>query len=139
MTTIGDLVVADEGWILVLYEDRRSAAAAWQRSPLFKGAGYLYRWWGEGMHHRAVEKNWRMLEARDHGKRRFVKTQNPNVVDLMTFESTEDVRGRVLAVRDVDGVPTVENITESEASQVWNAYEAGIEHVSEILRTRDLW
>lgn len=139
MTTIGGLTVADEGWVLVLYGDRNTAASAWRRSPLYKGAGLLHRWFGEGLHYRAAEEMWRLLAVAERDYRRFVMTQNPSVIDLMTFESAEDARGRLLVVRDLFGVATVMNITQDEASQFWAAYEAGVEHVSEILRTRGLW
>jgi energy-coupling factor transporter ATP-binding protein EcfA2 len=92
-----------------------------------------------GMHHEWIEA---CLE--DLGERQaFLTSQNPLLLDYLGFESSEEVRSSfVLCTSQLQGGREQlrwENMTPEDAEGFFQAYRVGIQHVSEILRTRGLW
>lgn len=92
-----------------------------------------------GMHHEWIEA---CLE--DLGERQsFLTSQNPLLLDYLGFESTDEVRSSfVLCRSEQQGERETlrwENMTAEDAEGFFGAYQVGIQHVSEILRTRGLW
>jgi len=92
-----------------------------------------------GMHHEWIEA---CLE--DLGERQsFLTSQNPLLLDYLEFESAEEVLSSfVLCRSEVQGDREIlhwENMTPEDADGFFSAYQVGIQHVSEILRTRGLW
>jgi|SRR5271155_1359595 len=66
----------------------------------------------------------------------IAETMNPYVVDRLPLESLEDARQRLLFVREA---PSLHAMDDDEARLFWGAFEVGIQQISEILRTEDLW
>jgi hypothetical protein len=92
-----------------------------------------------GMHHEWIEA---CLE--DLGERQsFLTSQNPLLLDYLGFESAEEVRSSfVLCRSELQSEREQlrwENMTPEDAEGFFAAYQVGIQHVSEILRTRGLW
>lgn len=71
----------------------------------------------------------------------FLTSQNPLLFDYLEFSSTEDVeRAFVLCSVDHDtDRMTWRNASPDEAERFLKAYDVGIQHISEILRTMGLW
>lgn len=94
----------------------------------------------DGMHHRWVEHCIKAIGSRQA----FLSSQSPLLVDFLGFDSVEDVR-RTFVLCDVaddpDGFESLRwrALTDEEASEFYDAYRVGIQHVSEILRDRGLW
>lgn len=65
----------------------------------------------------------------------FLVTAHPGFLDEVYFTGPEDVRARVLRWRAGQLTP----LDEYEAHRVWESYDVGIQHVSEILRSRGLY
>ncbi len=92
-----------------------------------------------GMHHEWIEA---CLE--DLGERQaFLTSQNPLLLDFLGFETAEEVRSSfVLCSSDLQGESEQlrwENMSPEDSEGFFQAYQVGIQHVSEILRTRGLW
>lgn len=66
----------------------------------------------------------------------FTTTMREAIVDLLAPISAEDARARILFA---DEQGRLCQMTEDETAMVWEAREAGIETLSEILLTRGLW
>jgi ABC-type lipoprotein export system ATPase subunit len=92
-----------------------------------------------GMHHVWIEECMSALGDRQA----FLTSQNPLLLDYLTFESVEQVKDSIILCRTeiVDGKEEMvwRNLTADEADMFFSAYRVGIEHVGEILRTRGLW
>lgn len=70
----------------------------------------------------------------------FLTSQNPLLLDHLSFESAEEVQRRfVLCDRDEDGSWIWRNMDLDAADAFYRAYEVGLQHVGEILRTSGLW
>lgn len=70
----------------------------------------------------------------------FLTSQNPLLLDHLPFEAAEEVQRRfVLCDRNDDGDWTWRNMSQESADAFYRAYEVGIQHVSEILRTKGMW
>lgn len=83
---------------------------------------------------------WKTIHAQveamyESGKLHVLTTMNPAVVDRMWFTSPEEVIERFLFVREGE----VHVLNEDEAYEIYSAYNVGIQHISEILRTHALW
>lgn len=93
----------------------------------------------DGMHHRWVEHCLKTI----HGRQAFLSSQNPLLMDFIGFDSAEKVQQTfvICDVEERDGRERMRwrNLTADEASEFFNAYEVGIQHVSEILRDKGLW
>ncbi len=92
-----------------------------------------------GMHHEWIDA---CLE--DLGSRQaFLTSQNPLLLDYLGFESAEEVRSSfVLCRSDFNGTREQlywENMSREDAEGFLSAYRVGVQHVSELLRTRGLW
>jgi energy-coupling factor transporter ATP-binding protein EcfA2 len=92
-----------------------------------------------GMHH-----EWIDACLADLGERQsFLTSQNPLLLDYLGFESAEEVRSSFVLCRTElhDGREQMvwENMTAEDAEGFFKAYQVGIQHVSELLRTRGLW
>jgi hypothetical protein len=92
-----------------------------------------------GLHHAWIEA---CLDAMGD-RQAFLTSQNPLLVDYLGFDSVEQVRSSFILCRSEvrDGRETLvwSNMTEEDAQGFFSAYQVGIQHVSEILRTRGLW
>lgn len=78
---------------------------------------------------KAMENDW------PKDQQMFISTQNPFVFDCLSFESEEDVRSKLLIINKGQ----LQNLSKDNANMFWQAYNAGIQHVSEILRTQGIW
>lgn len=92
-----------------------------------------------GMHHEWIDA---CLE--DIGDRQaFLTSQNPLLLDYLSFESAEEVRSSFVLCRTEfhEGREQMvwENMTVEDSEGFFKAYQVAIQHVSELLRTRGLW
>ncbi|WP_437874416.1 AAA family ATPase [Sorangium sp. So ce513] len=92
-----------------------------------------------GLHHAWIEECMNAIGDRQA----FLTSQNPLLLDYLSFESVEQVKESFILCRNqVDGDRERmiwRNMTDDEADMFYRAYQVGIEHVGEILRTRGLW
>lgn len=92
-----------------------------------------------GMHHEWIEACMDDLE----GRQAFLTSQNPLLLDYLNFDSVDEVLSSfVLCRTEPVGEREQlhwENMTQEDAQGFFDAYQVGIQHVSEILRTRGLW
>ncbi|WP_438013724.1 AAA family ATPase [Sorangium sp. So ce315] len=92
-----------------------------------------------GLHHAWIEECMNAIGDRQA----FLTSQNPLLLDYLSFESAEQVKESFILCRNqVDGDRERmiwRNMTDDEADMFYRAYQVGIEHVGEILRTRGLW
>ncbi len=93
----------------------------------------------DGMHHRWIEHCLKAIGDRQA----FLSSQSPLLMDFFGFDSAEAVRRCfVLCDLEVQGDRELmrwRSMTAEEADQFFDAYQVGIQHVSEILRDRGLW
>lgn len=94
----------------------------------------------DGMHHRWVEHCLKAIGPRQA----FLSSQSPLLMDFLGFDSVEDVRRTFVlcdVVEDPNGFESLRwrALTDEEATEFYDAYRVGIQHVSEILRDRGLW
>lgn len=92
-----------------------------------------------GMHHEWIEA---CLEDLG-GRQAFLTSQNPLLLDYLSFESAEEVHSSFVLCRTEfqEGREQMvwENMTAEDAEGFFKAYQVAIQHVSELLRTRGLW
>ncbi len=93
----------------------------------------------DGMHHRWIEHCLQAIGDRQA----FLSSQSPLLMDFFGFDSAEAAR-RCFVLCDVEAQGDRElmrwrSMTDEEADQFFDAYQVGIQHVSEILRDRGLW
>lgn len=93
-----------------------------------------------GFHHSWVEPCLKAIGDRQT----FLTSSNPLLFDHMTFTSIEDAQEAVIVCRaqeDATGRPVWawQNLSEEDAWGFFGAYQAGIQHVGDILRTRGIW
>jgi hypothetical protein len=92
-----------------------------------------------GLHHAWIEE----CVAAIGDRQAFLTSQNPLLLDYLSFESVEQVKETFILCRtepDGDRDKMIwRNMTDDEADMFYPAYKVGIEHVGEILRTRGLW
>ena len=92
-----------------------------------------------GLHHEWIEACVRAMQ----GKQAFLTSQNPLLLDHLSFESQEEVRKTFLlcsATPQPSGdVMQWKNMSQTEAEIFYQAYQVGIQHVSEILHSEGLW
>lgn len=92
-----------------------------------------------GLHHRWIDACMKEIGPRQA----FLTSQNPLLFDYAEFESVEQVERRFLVcgLETVDGREMMvwRNMSRADAEVFYRAYEAGIEHVGDILITRGLW
>lgn len=89
-----------------------------------------------GLHHEWITDCLNDLKSRQS----LLTSQNPLLPDELEFESAEQVRKTFIrCMRQPDGSFRWRNLDEGEARRFFQAYEVGLQHVSEILRDEDLW
>jgi ABC-type lipoprotein export system ATPase subunit len=89
-----------------------------------------------GMHHEWIVECLKLM--RD--SQAFLSSQNPLLFDFMTFESAEEVANRfIICELDEQHRFVWRNMSEPDAIEFYETYKAGLQHVSEILRTRGYW
>lgn len=92
-----------------------------------------------GLHHRWIESCMKAIGERQA----FLTSQNPLLFDYVEFDSVEQVRSRFITCKleQVEGREYMvwENMSEEDAARFFDAYQAGIEHVGDILITRGMW
>lgn len=93
----------------------------------------------DGMHHSWVKHCLDTIR----GRQAFLSSQNPLLMDFFGFKSAEAVQ-RTFILCDVelsDGRERMRwrNLTADEATEFFDAYDVGIQHVSEVLRDKGLW
>ena len=92
-----------------------------------------------GLHHRWIATSVEAIGPRQA----FLTSQNPLLLDYIPITSTDEVRRSFVLCRSAprEGPPgwIWENMSEGDAQELYNAYEVGVEHVSEILQSRGLW
>lgn len=92
-----------------------------------------------GLHHRWIEGCMKAIGDRQA----FLTSQNPLLFDYVEFDSVEQVRSRFITCRIERGddreYMVWENMSEDDATRFFDAYQAGIEHVGDILITRGMW
>lgn len=92
-----------------------------------------------GLHHEWIEACVQAMQ----GKQAFLTSQNPLLLDHLSFENQEEVRKTFLlcsATPQPSGdVTQWKNMSETEAEIFYQAYKVGIQHVSEILHSEGLW
>lgn len=93
----------------------------------------------DGMHYRWVEHCLKTIR----GRQAFLSSQNPLLMDFIGFDSAEKVQQTfvICDVEERDGRERMRwrSLTADEAAEFFDAYEVGIQHVSEILRDKGLW
>jgi ABC-type lipoprotein export system ATPase subunit len=89
-----------------------------------------------GLHHEWIELVIEEIEKRQS----FLSSQNPLLLDYLTFDSAEDAR-RSFTLCELDDADRMHwrNMSDDEAEAFHAAYEVGIQHVGEILRGKGLW
>lgn len=88
-----------------------------------------------GLHHEWIA---RALE-RISGRQALLTSQNPLLLDYLSFDSAEEVR-RSFVVCERSGAELVwRNFSQEEADDFFGAYRVGIQRVSDILIMRGLW
>ncbi len=92
-----------------------------------------------GMHHAWAQACVTEIE----GRQSFLASQDPLLFDFLFFASAEEVERSFilcsLEEREGRGCFVWKNLDPESAASFYRAYEAGIQHVSEILRTKGLW
>jgi hypothetical protein len=89
-----------------------------------------------GLHHAWVEE----IVQRLGNRQIFLSSQNPLLLDSMQFDSEGEVcQSFVLCALDEHERMVWRNLSAEEAASFHSAYEVGIQHVGEILRTQCLW
>jgi energy-coupling factor transporter ATP-binding protein EcfA2 len=92
-----------------------------------------------GMHHAWVEACLNEIVERQS----FLTSQNPLLLDFLFFDSVKEVEESFILCtmekHDGRGHFVWKNLTPESAARFYRAYEAGIQHVSEILATKGLW
>jgi energy-coupling factor transporter ATP-binding protein EcfA2 len=73
------------------------------------------------------------------GRQKFLTSQNPLLLDHLSFQSADDVVANFVRCR-IDGPELCwDNLTSDQARRFYDAYATGIQYVGEILRTEGLW
>lgn len=92
-----------------------------------------------GMHHEWIEACRDALGERQA----FLTSQNPLLLDYLPFESAAEAQRTFIlcscAVEQGQKRLRWRNIAEADAADFFRAYQAGVQHVSAILRTKGLW
>ncbi len=90
-----------------------------------------------GMHHEWIDY---CLGDACAGRQMFYTSQNPLLLDFLTFESVAEVSERLITCNwnETDGF-VWENLGPRVGEEFYRLYKAGIQHVSDILRTKGWW
>ena len=125
---------------LLSYGEKRLLSYLFYLEGTGKGGITICDELSNGMHHGWV----RSLAEQFDERQGFFATHSPSFMDCLSFESAEEVQRSLILFRSVVeddserkwswGHPTA-----SEANQFYRAFDVGIMHVSEILKTKGLW
>ncbi len=89
-----------------------------------------------GLHHEWIAEIMEKLGERQA----FLTSQNPLLLDYLEFADADAAsRSFILCELDDDERMVWRNMNEDEARSFYSAYEVGIQHVGEILRSKGLW
>lgn len=90
-----------------------------------------------GLHHHWIRA---CIEAMDQ-RQVFLTSQNPLLLDYLTFQSPEEVRSKFILCRwDKDTEHMVwENMSQEAAEDFFASYKVGFQQVGELLQTKGLW
>jgi len=90
-----------------------------------------------GMHHEWIEY---CLGEACADRQMFYTSQNPLLLDFLTFQSEAEVSQRLIACKwdEQDGF-VWENLDARVGQEFYRLYNTGIQHVSDILRTKGWW
>lgn len=90
-----------------------------------------------GMHHEWIDY---CLGEACAGRQMFYTSQNPLLLDFLTFESVAEVSERLITCKwdAADGF-VWENLEPRIGEEFYRLYKTGIQHVSDILRTKGWW
>jgi hypothetical protein len=92
-----------------------------------------------GLHYEWIEACLKEIQ----GRQSFLTSQNPILLDMLPFESAEEVQKTFLLcsheMDDGHGQMVWRNMTDESAAAFFRAYETQALQVSEILRLNDLW
>ncbi len=89
-----------------------------------------------GMHHEWIEACMDKIANRQS----FLSSQNPLLLDYLEFESREHAqKSFILCDLTADRQMVWRNMSDEESRSFYAAYEAGVQHVGSILRTKGLW
>lgn len=89
-----------------------------------------------GLHHEWIQHCIDLAETRQS----FLSSQNPLLFDFMHFSSPHDAADRFIeCTLDEAGRFLWRNMSLEDTSEFYAVYQSGIQHVSEILRTRGYW
>jgi len=93
----------------------------------------------DGLHHLWIEDSIEAIGARQS----FLASQNPLLLDYLEFDSTSRVRSSFIQCQLKPGGERQRmiwsNMSEYDSERFFEAYQVGLQHVSEILRTKGLW
>ncbi|MFY0582295.1 AAA family ATPase [Cystobacter fuscus] len=90
-----------------------------------------------GLHHGWIRACFELLGERQV----FLTSQNPLLLDYLSFESPVDVRSTfILCSRDRNSEQMVwENMSQEAAEDFFDSYKVGFQQVGELLQTKGLW
>jgi energy-coupling factor transporter ATP-binding protein EcfA2 len=93
-----------------------------------------------GFHHEWIRETLDTIGPRQA----FLTSQNPLLLDELAFESAEDAQRCFIICRTLSEPPEprtmmAQNLSLQLAEDFFRAYEVGVQHISYILRTKDLW
>jgi len=90
-----------------------------------------------GMHHEWIEH---CLVTACENRQMFYTSQNPLLLDFLEFESEPEISERFVTCKwnDQDGF-VWENLDPRIGQEFYRLYKAGLQHVSDILRTKGWW
>ena len=89
-----------------------------------------------GLHHQWIQVCIEELRERQV----FLTSQNPLLLDYLTFEAPDDVRSQFVLCRWEQGEQMIwENMSEEAAEDFFASYKVGFQQVGELLQLKGLW
>jgi ABC-type lipoprotein export system ATPase subunit len=89
-----------------------------------------------GLHHEWIE----FIVKKLVGRQSFLTSQNPVLLDFLTFTSVEETKNRMIRCEHGDSGELIwRNLTDEEANDFFISYQTGMQHVGEIMLTQGLW
>jgi energy-coupling factor transporter ATP-binding protein EcfA2 len=90
-----------------------------------------------GLHHRWIRACFEALGPRQA----FLTSQNPLLLDYLSFQSPEEVRSAFVLCRWEKGPEQMvwENMSQEAATDFFDSYKVGFQQVGELLQSKGLW
>lgn len=90
-----------------------------------------------GLHHRWIRACFEQLGQRQV----FLTSQNPLLLDYLSFQSPEEVRSAFVLCRWEKGPEQMvwENMSPEAAQDFFDSYKVGFQQVGELLQSKGLW